>query len=85
MESIQPRVRVHELSRRDQEGLEFLKGPSVHRIGWAYGQIVEAMSMELLGLHISKGAFSQWDGAAHEASIRDGLMVSRGPEDGVAG
>ena len=59
MELIWPRVRVHELSRRDR--------------------------MESLGPHIGEGAFSQWDGAAHEASVGDGLMVSRGPEDGVAG
>ena len=85
MESIRPSIRVHDLGRREREGLEFQKGPSVHRIGWAYGWIVEAMPIESLGPCICEGAFSRWDGGAHEVSVGDGLMVSRGPEDGVAG
>ena len=71
---------MQELCRRDREGLTFLKGPSAHRIGWA----CEAVPIESLGLHVREGVLSRWGGMAHEGSVGDEPMVSRGPEDGLA-
>ena len=58
MDLIQAGARVLELGQLNREGLAFLKGPSAHRIGWAYGWTVAAVPKELIGPHVSEGVLS---------------------------